>query len=348
MKIKDFQKELRRQKISAALLFNLGQSSPNFTYLSGFTGAGILIIKPSSTTLLVPDMEYLAAKQHSRIPPTRSINLISDMKRLVKGKTIGIDKDHTSLNSLPRIKKHIKAKFLDISPICTSLRMKKTPEEIRNLKKACHLTDQIFQKTFLNFKKFKTEADVAAFMTYQAASLGLSTSFPPIVASGKNSAKPHHQTTTKKLGKGFCIIDFGIRYKGICSDMTRTIYLGSPTQKEVDIYYKVFESQRQSIALCCPGKTFHDIDLHAKCLLKPMSQYMNHSVGHGLGCECHEQPSPKKKPLHILEPDHVITIEPGLYFPNLGGVRIEDDILITKSRPTVLTKTGKNLLIIKR
>ncbi len=356
MRLKQLQADMQAKGIGLVLLFNLDADNidPNFTYFAQYTGFGVLAITKKKSVLIVPKAEYLRAKKTSKIRiRIAKKKLLDEIRKTVKQKPkrIGIDKNRVTLNLYRRIKKELGGKYIDISPAAFRLRTSKTGEEILIMREGCRITDEIMHSMFWNFKKFKTEADVSAFLINETNKRGFGLSFKPIVASGKNAAEPHHEPDSKPLNKGFCVIDFGIRYRGYCTDITRTCYLGSPTEKEIALYYKVLDAQIRLIAMCEEGKSFIKIHKTAHKLLGKESKHFTHLIGHGVGTEIHESPNPKstqRRPLTKLMAGAVITIEPGLYYTNKAGIRIEDDILITKHGPELLTKTGKNLLIIRR
>ncbi len=355
MKLKQFQKQMRKKKIGLALFFNFDGDNldPNMVYFSQYTGFGALAITPTRARLFVPKAEYVRAKRTSKIPVLASEKrMLKTLKKKLKvrPKRTGIDKNRISLNFYQALRKELKSSYVDISSDCQNLRAVKTEKEIALLKKACMLTDQIIHKTFWNFRNFSTEAEVSAFMLNEINRQGLGVSFKPIVASGKNACEAHHEPDNKPLRKGFCVIDFGVKYKGYHADMTRTIYIGTPTKKEVELYYKVLRVQEELIKMCRPGQSFIEIDRKAHDLFGKHSENFTHPVGHGVGTEIHENPNPKKtprRPITELLKNSIVTIEPGLYFQNKSGIRIEDDVLVTQGGPKVLTKTGKNLLVIR-
>jgi len=356
MRIKQFQKEMSAKKLDLALFFNLDGDNidPNITYFSQYTGFGVLAIMQDKAVLVVPKAEYQRAKKTSRVKVVAAKEkLLDTLKTFTRRRVrrIGLDKNRVSMNLHAKIRKQIHAKAVDIAGMCQRVRAVKTPEEISYIKKACAATDEIINKTLLNFKQFKTETDVVAYLLNETNNMGLVTSFKPIVASGKNAAEPHHEATNKPLQKGFCVIDFGVKFKGYCADMTRTIYLGQPTEHEIELYHEVLSVQTTMIELCRAEKSFISINEKAHALFGEKSKYFTHLIGHGVGTEIHENPNPKKtvkRPITKLLPGSIITIEPGIYYPNKLGIRIEDDILITNNNPEILTKTGKNLLIIRK
>ncbi|MBW2972073.1 Xaa-Pro peptidase family protein [Candidatus Woesearchaeota archaeon] len=356
MRLRQFQNELARKRMGLALFFSLDGDNPdpNLVYFTQYTGFGALAVTPKKAFLLVPALEAARAKK------SKMVRVVVAKGRLIKAlrkelrsrpKRVGIDKNRLSINFYKALHNEIKASYLDISGLCLRLRTEKTPREISIIRKACATADEIMHKTFWNFKNFKTETDISAFMINEVNKRGLKLAFNPVVASGKNACEAHHEPRNKKLNKGFCVIDFGVRNQGYCSDITRTIYIGTPTKKEVELYYKVLDVQTKLIDGCMPGKSFVAIDKKAHELFGKHSKNFTHLIGHGVGLEIHENPNPKvskRRPITKLTENSVITIEPGLYQDNKFGIRIEDDILVTAKGPEVITKTGKNLLIIKK
>lgn len=223
-----------------------------------------------------------------------------------------------------------------------SIKLKK---EQNILKKATKITDNIFADIIKHWRQFKTEADVAKFILKKCIEYDVIPSFPPIIASGKNAANPHHYTKNQKLKQGFCVIDMGVRYKGYCSDMTRTVYIGKPTKKEELTYEHLLSVQSQAVNDCKEGAFISDISSACrKNLGTELNKYFIHSLGHGLGTQVHEWPPISLLEYTYLENGMVITIEPGVYVPQRFGIRIEDDILITKKGPKIFTESTKNLI----
>jgi len=177
-------------------------------------------------------------------------------------------------------------------------------------------------------------------------------SFSPIIAFGENSASPHHSSSSRTLKKGdIVLLDIGVKKENYCSDMTRTLFFGAPNPKLKEIYLLVQEAQKRALEKCLAGATFAEVDLAARSFLekKGYGKEFCHSLGHGVGLEIHEAPSLPpytKKKRGYLKPGHVITIEPGLYLQGLGGVRIEDTVVIRDNGILNLTSATKDLLVI--
>ncbi|MEM4257138.1 MAG: M24 family metallopeptidase [Candidatus Diapherotrites archaeon] len=219
-------------------------------------------------------------------------------------------------------------------------------EKIFSITRACAFTDQIFLKFLEEAKKnsFKTELDIAKFINSQIEFLGLKKSFPTIVATGKNAVDWHHKPTKTIIKKGFCVIDFGIKVNGYCSDMTRTIYFGKANNKEKKIYAKVLKANLETIKMVKEATDGNLIYKHAKKVLGKLSKYFGHGLGHGLSKKIHDKPRLSKKPGEILKNGDIITIEPGVYIPKKFGIRIEDDVLVLENSQIVLTLSEKKLI----
>lgn len=234
-----------------------------------------------------------------------------------------------------------KAKLADITRDMDEIRSKKEIDEIVKIRRACKHTDKCFELLIEKIPGFNTEKEAERFIKTYALENELELSFSPIIASGKNASKPHHKPESN-LHKGFCVIDFGFKYKGYCSDMTRTIYIGSPSEEEEKIYEKILGVQENAIRRAIVGAKTDYLDKTVRKELGVLADLFNHSLGHGLGVEVHEAPSFKNS---NLKENMIITIEPGVYKENSYGIRIEDDVIV-KEKPEVLTKSPKELVII--
>ena len=222
------------------------------------------------------------------------------------------------------------------------------PFDINKTKKACSITTKILKQLIKELKKhsFKTELDIYNYLKQKTKENKCKLAFKPIVVTGKNAAEIHHKANLTKLQKGFLIIDSGVKYKGYCSDCTRTFYLGKPSKKEKEIYELVLLAQETALNHAQPGVYAADIDLIARQILKGHYKHFIHGTGHGVGKRIHQAPSLKPRSTSILKQYQTITIEPGLYFKNKLGIRIEDTIVV-KDKPIILTKISKELTIIK-
>ncbi|MEK6943103.1 MAG: Xaa-Pro peptidase family protein [Nanoarchaeota archaeon] len=354
MKIKEFQRILQKKNIDFALFYNSdSRINPNLQYFCGYKGIGVFVVpKNKPPFLLAPAMELQRSKKTFKntysMNKKRFFESVSEKlkEKRIKSKNIAIDKNNFTLNSYKAFKKQFKkAKTQDIGLNCVRLREIKTDNEIKILKKSCQYADKILQKTIKNFKSFRTESEVAAFLEYETKKIGLELSFPPIVGSGSNGSMPHYESSNVKIKKGFCVIDFGVKYKGYCSDITRTIYIGKPSQKEKEIYNLLLKIQKESIKLATENKKCSELYDYVVKELGKYKEYFTHGLGHGVGIEIHEMPNLTLMSKGTIRNNIVFTIEPGVYFPGKFGIRIEDTILF-KNKPIPLTRTSKDLLII--
>ncbi|MBI2656836.1 M24 family metallopeptidase [Candidatus Woesearchaeota archaeon] len=374
MGINEFKAILNGKKSDIAIFYNSDSMkfSPNMFYFSGYMGLGALVMpKNKQSFLVVPEMEFQRAKnamikrvyrmetrKNHRFLGPRKFKKFSREKKFfesiygiikrnkLKTRNIAIDKNNFTLNSYSHFKKQFKKiKTKDISVDCMKLREIKTEREIQLIKKSCSYADKIVKKAISNFRDFKTESEASAFLEYEAKKNGLGLSFEPIVASGSNGSMPHHNPSNAKIRKGFCVIDFGVKYKGYCSDITRTVYIGKPTEKEMEMYNMLLKIQKSTISQISLNKKCSELyDYVTNNLGKHKNNFI-HGLGHGVGIEIHELPNLTLNSKDKIKNNMVFTVEPGIYFPRRFGIRIEDTILF-KNKPIALTKASKDLLIL--
>lgn len=355
-KIKEFQGILRKRKIDFFISANIdfARFDYDMAYFSGYNGVGALVIpKNKKPFLLVSKMEKKRASRHGIkvYSPPKSKRLFEFVKEKARqnkiaGRRIGVNKEEFTLLLRDYLKKNFKkARLVDLRKEIYQLREQKTKKEIEIIKKGCRISDDILIKCFKNFKKFKKEAEVKGFLEYEARKKGCEIAFPTIVASGEHSSMAHHNTEDTKLKKGFCVVDFGIRYRNYCTDTTRTIYLGMPSKKEIEIYSHMLNVQKRAIERVKLGKKCVKLFESVKKDLGKYAKYFTHGLGHGFGVKVHEFPDLIEKTKHRIKENSIFTIEPGIYLENFG-IRIEDDLLVTRNKVEVLTKAGKDLLIV--
>lgn len=218
-------------------------------------------------------------------------------------------------------------------------------EKLDSVRKACEYTDQLFSEVLKNFSKFQAENDVKRFMDSWMKKNRLRKAFPTIVASGKNAFEIHHRPSDDKLVNGFCYLDFGVREKGYCSDMTRTFFIGVPSKEERRVYKLVYDSQMIGIKNLKIGKKYMEIDLASRNFLGKYKKYFTHSLGHGLGKWIHMRPRVSPMSGDIVLANDIVTVEPGIYIEGKLGIRIEDDVYInSKGKVEVLSKSTKKLI----
>jgi len=218
-------------------------------------------------------------------------------------------------------------------------------KELDCIRKACSLSDTIFSALVKEFRKksFSTEKDVYTWIVQRVKDNKCGLAFKPLVVTGKNAAEIHHKADDTPLGKGFLIIDLGVKYKGYCSDCTRMLFLGKPTKEDRKLYDLVLMAEETAILYCQPGVYAADVDLIARAALWGYFRHFVHALGHGVGKRVHKGPVLKPSSRSILKKGQIITIEPGLYFKGKKGIRIEDTIVVLE-KPEVLTRFTKRLI----
>jgi len=364
--MKLLQKYLLEKGLDCAIFATYEKVNPNLFYLTEYVGAGFLVVFANGRLMLhVPSRDLSLAKKVKGVTVSSGKKLSEVLSSNgISVKKAGIDFSNISVLDFNNLKEKLKCDvkasddslsisktmdsqsfcdFVDLTEFMNGLRMVKSKEEVVKIQEACRITDLIITKFVNNFKTFKTEKEAGAFLVYEATKLAEGVSFEPIVASGANAAIPHHKSLDV-MNNGFCVVDFGVKYKGYCSDVTRTFYVGKPSVAEEKIYYDLLEAQKKAIGLVKPGVVISDLCIDAE---KDLKQKLIHSLGHGLGIEVHEMPYVSTDNKTTLIEGMVITIEPGEYIEGKYGIRIEDDVLVTSSGCEVLSKFRKELIIIK-
>jgi Xaa-Pro aminopeptidase len=351
-RIKRLQKILKDEDLDAFLISYLS----HVRYLSGYTGTnGLMIVSQNSSSFLT-DFRY---QEQSR--------------KQVKGSKITVvQRDlYSGLADVPglkskRIKLGYQAEFVSckiyqqlktLLPNCLlvpmeqsveALTIKKDRDEIENIKKAAEITDLVFAEILNIIRPGMAELDLAAEIEYRMKGFGSSTPYyETIIASGKRGALPHGIASKKKIQKGdFVTMDFGAVWDGYTADLTRTVVVGTATSRQKTIYNTVLKAQQYAIRRVKAGIKACDLDKVARDLIKNAgySRYFGHGLGHGIGLLIHDNPAINPTNQLVLEPGMVITVEPGIYIPNWGGVRIEDDVLITPRGHEILTNSERKLL----
>lgn len=231
--------------------------------------------------------------------------------------------------------------------LVTELRKVKSGAEVEKIRAACRLADACFEHVTRMLQPGVREYDIALDIEFFYKRNGAQLAFPPIVASGPNSAKPHARPGERALELGdFLTIDCGADLDGYCSDITRTFVIGRASERHREVYEQVLKAEEACLAACVVGAEGKSVDQLARDILdeKGLAQYFGHGLGHGLGMVVHDPGSLNQRSVDVLKPGMVFTVEPGVYLEGFGGVRIEDDVLVTESGPEVLTSFPKHLM----
>lgn len=256
-------------------------------------------------------------------------------------------KQYLALESSGILKKY---RLYPASDLISNKRMVKTEYELDLIKKAQSITDKIFLEVLDFIKPGMTELEVASFMNSKTYAYGCELAFAPIVAFGKNTSKPHAHPGENILQENDVVtLDFGAKYKGYCSDMTRSFVVGTPPEGYEELYNAVLEAQEKALGELKANITGKNGDAIARNVLeeKGYGQFFSHSLGHSLGIDVHESPGLTPRCDEIIPEGSVLSVEPGAYIEGKYGVRIEDIVLFQKSRVDNLTNSNKNLIILK-
>lgn len=359
----------RQQRLRRALLESKAQAMlvthlPNIRYLCGFTGSsGVLACRlghypGGMQSAFFTDGRYTQQAREevkrARVVIAKKAVLPAALEWLASRKSarVAIEAEHVTVADLPVIRKGLGrgARIAPTSRLVARLRMIKEPDELKIIRRAVLLGASLFDVALRKMWPGVTEASVAAEMEHAARKAGAEgMSFETIVASGKRSALPHGRASQAKVPRrGFCILDFGVILAGYCSDMTRTLHVGAPDRRATAMYEAVREAQQAGLEAVRAGATAEDVDRATRRVLQRagFGRYFTHSTGHGVGLEIHEPPRLGQQQPEVLQPGMVITIEPGIYVPGSGGVRIEDMVVVTERGCEVLTPTTKDLIVI--
>lgn len=325
-------------KSSINLFFNT-ENNPDKTikYLTKIDSDFCILIQfPKRKSIFyISSLEEIPKNNSVEIRTLDSLkNVFSEIKKR-KPKSLGLNFDEISKSLFDLIKKELKGiKLVDISKEVINSRMIKKPHEITNLKKAISITEKIIKKLIKKFPKFTYEIEAVKFIQKEMINEGVVESFKPIIASGKNSSNPHYfPKQNSKINKGFCIIDMGVKYNGYCADISRTVYFGTPSKKDLNFYNEILAEIK-------------GFEKNIKAGSKKFSTKfkMIHALGHGIGIDVHEFPYVG---IQKLKENMTIAIEPAKYTKNFG-VRIEDDFLVCKNKLERLSKSSQELIIIKK
>lgn len=346
---------LEKSRIDALLITQLD----NIKYISGFSGSTAAVVVTGDRAVIMVDPRYTlqASKEavgfeiheYFGIPQTEAAAALVD---ILAPERLGFEADFMTVSQHERLKKALTkpVKLVPTIDIVSDLRLVKDADEIARIKKAVKIADDCYTHILSFIKPGMKERDLALEIDFTMRRLGADgPSFETIAAAGPNAAFPHAKPGDAKIKVGqFVKMDYGASYKLYSSDITRTVAIGKATQKMKDIYNIVLEAQLRSIAAIKPGLKGEEVDAVARDFIteKGYGENFGHGLGHSLGIAVHDGPGFSKTSDIVLEPGMVMTVEPGIYIEGWGGVRIEDDIVVTEKGCQILTKSTKDLIII--
>lgn len=344
---------MSRRNLEALLVTN----AYNRRYMTGFTGTSGYVVITAARAILLTDFRYTdqAAAQVKEFEiimhDPKPINTIRQLLKKLNVRKLGIEQNDMTYGMYLSYKQQLEdVELVPTEHLVEQLRVVKDTGELRIMQEAAQLADEAFKHILTRIRPGVRERDLSSELEYFMRMNGAtSSSFDTIVASGERSALPHGVASDKVLQSGdFVTLDFGAYYKGYCSDLTRTVVLGQPSERHKEIYNIVLEAQLHALSGIKPGITGKAADSLAREVIKQYGygDYFGHGTGHGLGMEIHESPRLSQSSEAVLEPGMVVTVEPGIYIAGFGGVRIEDDIVITDAGNHILTHSPKQLLVI--
>jgi len=345
--------EKENKKIEGFLVTNL----KNLNYLTGFDGEGFALITNDRNYLLTDSRYTEQAQKESPDfniltdePNKKNARILALKKILAKNKIkkIAFESNNLSFADFKKYSDSLDSiKFLPTENIIEQIRIIKDKEEIIKMKKAAQITTESLKEVFEIIKPGVRELDIASELAYTMRKKGAQKeSFDTIVVSGERSSLIHGKPSEKKIVEGeLILIDMGANYQNYNSDITRTIIMGKENQKQKEMFSIVLEAQKVALEFLKPGVKCKEVESVARDIIvkKGYGKYFSHGLGHGVGLDIHEFPWVSFKDDTVLLPGMVVTIEPGIYIPEFGGVRIEDSVLITEKDYEILTWFPKML-----
>ncbi|MBN2558583.1 MAG: aminopeptidase P family protein [Clostridia bacterium] len=353
-RINRLRKVLKDKNLGAAVI----TSRPNTFYFSGFGGSSSVIIVSADEVYFATDFRYIehAKELCGEFMTVEMFKTSADEYMAGKINEMGIDtvgfeeSDVSQGRYAEWMTKMQGIAFAGIQSEVDTLRIKKDENEIKLIQKAVDISDGAFSHILKYIKPGVREFEIAAEIEFYMRRNGASApAFETIVASGRRSSLPHGHASGKVIEAGDPVtMDFGALVDGYCSDMTRTVFAGKPGEKMIDIYNIVLEAQITSEKGVHAGRTGFEVDKISRDIIygAGFEGCYGHGLGHGVGIMVHENPRLSEKSTTVLENGMVVTVEPGIYVANYGGVRIEDMVVVHGKRPVVLTKSTKEMIIL--
>ena len=328
----------------------------NWYYLTGFTGeAGALLVTKSQVFFVTDGRFVQQAREETRaVQVTKQgaslMASVGEQIRKLRLHKIGFDSGEISVLQFAGLRRAAgtKARWVKADGELGALRQRKDSSEIERMRAAAQLAVEVMQHALETLKPGIRELEVAAEIEYQMRRRGASgPAFETIVAFGERSAHPHARPSLKRLRRNeLVVLDLGAILGHYCSDITRSVFVGRAPKRVREWYRAVQEAQTAAVSAVRVGANCGEIDQAARQILGKhrLERYFVHSTGHGLGLEVHEEPRVARNHKQVLVPGNVITIEPGVYMPGIGGIRIEDDVAVHAERTEVLTRMSRELI----
>lgn len=343
-RISKIRRRLKNLKLDALLVSN----PSNIFYLSGFSGHDSVLLVTQEENYIVTDFRFEQDAKKSAsgfeiiAQPGNLYQKISRIIRRLSLKRVGFESGHMTVRGAEFLTNLIAARLVPFFGLIESLRVIKYPDEISAIKTSACIAKNVLKIIIKEVKNNRTEKDIAVRIDFLLRKEGAdSTSFDTIVASGENASMPHARPSNKKIRPGEAVVlDFGARRNNYTSDLTRTLFVGKISKQLSLVYSIVAAAQKKAINKIAPGVKISEIDRVARDYItkKGFGNYFGHATGHCVGIDVHELPSINSKNHTTLKEGMVFTVEPGIYMPGIGGVRIEDMVLVNKNGYEVLTR----------
>lgn len=351
-RIEQLKTKMLKENLDALLITDM----KNIYYLTGFSGTAGTVFLTKTRNIFMTDSRY-SEMAHELISgfeiiETRNpLSLLTGLSATDKAKNIAFEDtiDYAFFKNLQNSVGEIE--LFATTNYLLELRQVKDESEIKSIRTACQIADEAFRASLKFIEPGRTEIEIANFLDFKMRELGASgISFDTIVASGKRSSLPHGVATHKMIEFGDAVtMDFGCYFEHYASDMTRTIFVGNVDDKMAEIYHTVRRANEALINEVQAGMAYADYDRVPREVIEQAGygEYFTHGIGHGLGLDVHEIPYFSQLMTEpVLQKNMIVTDEPGIYLPKFGGVRIEDDLLITENGCEVLTNAPKELIVI--
>jgi Xaa-Pro aminopeptidase len=325
-------------------------------WLTGFTGSFGYVLVTLTKSIFITDSRYTIQAQEqvpslelrSFASPLRFVDLLGTIASELKLESLGFEATSVNYSTFDDWQRALPEVSLVPAPdLIGQLRMIKSAEEVNKIRSACALTDAAWTHIQRMVQPGVTEYDLQLDLEFYMRRQGAALAFEPIVVSGAKSARPHGKASDKKLEKGdFLTCDFGAKVDGYCADLTRTVVVGEASDRHRELYDLVLKAQLECIAAMRPGVAAKDVDALARFIFGDQAKYFGHGLGHGLGRLVHDTGRMNATSTDILAVGQVWTVEPGLYIEGFGGVRIEDDVVVTETGVEILNHSPKHLTIL--
>lgn len=348
-------KNLRSRMKAAGLDAYIVESRPNTVYLSGFTGTSSLILVTARSAWFITDFRYIEAARREisdlKVTLAREslAKTLGELTAKLKVETAGFE-GTLPYHAYTTLRRAVRPVRLKESAILNACREVKSDFEIKKLQNAQRQAERIFHLVLEQVRPGLTELELRHAIVHGADLMGLDgPSFEPIIATGANSSRPHHHPGKRKITRNDVVtIDMGVICDGYCSDMTRTVFLGKPTRKMIEVYHLVLEAQERGIAAVRDGVKARAVDRAVRETIAEAGygEYFGHGTGHGVGLEIHEDPYANTRTGDTLSTGMSLTIEPGIYLPGKFGVRIEDTVIVRPDGAMNLMSASKEMIVL--